>query len=99
MLFSFSSNCLFFSLSVFQRLGDKSSPIAAYFPVKHTQLFLVFFFLLNLLAFQAAISFYFGHDQVVKISEKNPRKKTAQSKKSRDEEGPQESTLARPRGF
>jgi hypothetical protein len=79
MLFSFSSNCLFFSLCVSQTLRNKSSPNAAYFPVKHTQFFL-FFFLLNLLAFQVAISFYFGHDQVVKVSEKNPPKKTGQSK-------------------
>ncbi len=79
MLFSLSSNCLFFSLCVSQTLRNKSSPNAAYFPVKHTQFFL-FFFLLNLLAFQVAISFYFGHDQVVKVSEKNPPKKTGQSK-------------------
>jgi hypothetical protein len=89
---------LFFSLCVSQRLRNKSSPTAAYFPVKHTRFFL-FFFLLNLLAFQVAISFYFGHDQVVKISEKNPRKKTDNPSKSRDEEALQESTIARSRGF
>jgi len=99
MLFSFSSNCLFFSLCVSPRLRNKSSLTAAYFRVKHTQFFLFFFFL-NLLAFQVAISFYFGHNQVVKISEKNPRKKKQHNpRKSRDEEGPQESTFARPRDF
>jgi hypothetical protein len=35
----------------------------------------------------------------VKISEKNPRKKTDNPSKSRDEEGLQESTIARSRGF
>lgn len=73
MLFSFSSNCLFFSLCVSQRLRNKSSPTAAYFPVKHTRFFL-FFFLLNLLAFQVAISFYFGHDQGANLREKSAKK-------------------------